>query len=131
MKDKKFYLEKANGKIQLKMSHKYFYQVQGQMFCTQLKRVDFAVYFGKNVPLHVGTNVWWKFLATNLTTNWVFLQKGCCFWIDHPESSKRWKIVSTWWLEQQIKNPGHINSHTSLKNITLGMNICLMVSWYV
>ena len=57
LKDKKFCLEKANGKIQLKMSHKYFYQIQGQMLCTQLKRVNFAVYFGKNVPLHVGTNV--------------------------------------------------------------------------
>ena len=55
--DKKFYLEKANGKIQFKRSYKYFYQIQGQMFCTQLKRVDFIVYFGKNVPLYVETNV--------------------------------------------------------------------------
>ena len=53
LKDKKFYLEKVNGKIQLKRSHKYFYQIQGQMFCSRLKRVDFVVYFGKNVPLHV------------------------------------------------------------------------------
>ena len=48
-------LEKANGKIQLKRSHKYFYQIQGQMFSTQLKRVNFLVYFGKNVPLYDGT----------------------------------------------------------------------------
>ena len=27
LKDKKFHLEKANGKIQLKRSHKYFYQI--------------------------------------------------------------------------------------------------------
>ena len=53
LKVKKFYLEKANGKSQLKRSHKYFYQIQGQLFCTQLKRVDFVVYFGKNVPLYV------------------------------------------------------------------------------
>ena len=53
LKDKKFHLEKANGKSQLKRSHKYFYQIQGQLFCTQLKRVDFIVYFGKNVPLYV------------------------------------------------------------------------------
>ena len=55
LRDKKFYLEKANGKIQLKRSHKYYYQIQGQMFCTQLKRVDFVVYFRKNVPLYVET----------------------------------------------------------------------------
>ena len=53
LKYKKFYLEKANWKIQLKKSHKYFYQIRGQMFCTQLKRLYFAVYFGKNVPLYV------------------------------------------------------------------------------
>ena len=33
------------GKIQLNRSYKYFYQIQGQMFCTQLRRVDFVVYF--------------------------------------------------------------------------------------
>ena len=55
LKYKKFYLEKANGKIQLKRSQKYFYQIQGEMFCTQLRRVDFVVYFGKNVPLYVET----------------------------------------------------------------------------
>ena len=36
LKDKKFYLEKPIGKVKLKRSHKYFYQIQGQMFCTQL-----------------------------------------------------------------------------------------------
>ena len=39
----------------MKKSHKYFYQIQGQMFCTQLKRVDFVIHFGKNVPLYVKT----------------------------------------------------------------------------
>ena len=55
LKDKKLYSEKANLKIQLKRSHKYFYQIQGQRICTKLKRVDFVVYFGKNVPLYVET----------------------------------------------------------------------------
>ena len=55
LEDKKFYLKKASGKIQFKRSHKYFYHIQGQMFCTQLKRVDFVVYFGKNVPLYLET----------------------------------------------------------------------------
>ena len=67
LKDRKFYLEKANGKIQSKRLHKYFHQIQGQMFCTQLKRVDFVVYFGKNVPLYVETvmfdeNFWQQIL---------------------------------------------------------------------
>ena len=69
LKDKKFYLEKANGKIQLKRSHKYFYQIQGQMFCTKLKRVNFVVYFGKNVPLYVETVTFNESLARNFTTN--------------------------------------------------------------
>ena len=55
LKDKKLYLEKANDKIQLKRSHKYFYRIQGQIFRTQLKRVNFVAYFGKNVPLYVET----------------------------------------------------------------------------
>ena len=103
-KDRKFYLERANGKIQLKRSHKYFYQIQGQVFCTQSKRVDFVVYFEKKcTTVCSDCNAWWKFLATNFTTNWVFLQKGCCSWIVHPQISKRWKIVSTWWLEEKFK----------------------------
>ena len=44
-----------NEKIQLKRSHKYFYQIQGQMFCTQLKRFNFVVYFRKNLPLYIET----------------------------------------------------------------------------
>ena len=55
MKDKKIYLEKANEKIQLIRSYKYFYRTQGEMFCTQLKRVDLAVHCGKNVPPYAQT----------------------------------------------------------------------------
>ena len=55
LKDKKAYLEKANGKIQLKRSHKYFYQIQGQTFYTKSRRVNFIVCFRKNVPLYVDT----------------------------------------------------------------------------
>ena len=52
------------------MSRKYFYQIQGQMFCTQLKRGDFVIYFGKNVPLYVETVTFDEnFLATHFTTN--------------------------------------------------------------
>ena len=47
LKDKKFYLEKGNEKIQLKMSHKYFYQIQGQMFTTQLKESRVCCLFRK------------------------------------------------------------------------------------
>ena len=57
------------------MSRKYFYQIQGQMFCTQLKRGDFVVYFGKNVPLYVETVTFDEnFLATHFTTTWVFFR---------------------------------------------------------
>ena len=47
LEDKKFYLEKTNGKIQLKWSHKYLFQIQEQLFCIQLKRSDFVIYFEK------------------------------------------------------------------------------------
>ena len=39
----------------MKRSYKYFYQIEGQMFCTRLKTVDFVIHFGKNVPLYVET----------------------------------------------------------------------------
>ena len=31
-------VEKAYWKVQLKRSHKYFYQIPGQIFCAQLKK---------------------------------------------------------------------------------------------
>ena len=55
LKDKSFYLRKKDGSICLKESHSYYYQIQGQMFCSQLKRVDFVVWFGNDLPLHVQT----------------------------------------------------------------------------
>ena len=82
MKGKIFYLEKANGKIQLKRSLQYFSQTHGQV--SQLKRVSFDVYVDKNVPLYVDTNIWGKFLATYFNMNWVFLQMGCCSRVAKP-----------------------------------------------
>ena len=43
LKDKKFFLVEDGGNFKLKRKHAYFYQVQGQMFCANLKRVDFVV----------------------------------------------------------------------------------------
>ena len=53
LKDKTSYFEKANGKIELKRSQKYFYQIQGQV--SQLKRVSLYICNGKNLPLYVET----------------------------------------------------------------------------
>ena len=55
LQDKSFYLHKKDGIICLKENHSYYYQIQGQMFCSQLKRVDFVVWFGNDLPLHVQT----------------------------------------------------------------------------
>ncbi|XP_053386754.1 uncharacterized protein LOC123555858 [Mercenaria mercenaria] len=44
--DKNFYLQDVNGQIALKRNHNYYIQIQGQMFCTGLKWVDFVVWFG-------------------------------------------------------------------------------------
>ena len=37
LKDKKFFLVEDGGNFKLKRKHAYFYQVQGQMFCANLK----------------------------------------------------------------------------------------------
>ena len=42
--DKKIFLHESNG-IKLKRRHPYYYQVQGQMFCASLKKVDLVVWF--------------------------------------------------------------------------------------
>ena len=52
--DKKFFLKK-NDTIELKRSHPYYYQIQGQMYCSGLKRVDLAVWFGDSEPLCIMT----------------------------------------------------------------------------
>ena len=38
------YLELSSGKLALKSTHDYFYQVQGQMLCTGASCVEFVVY---------------------------------------------------------------------------------------
>ena len=54
--DKSFYLYKDNnGSIKLKKSHSYYYQFQGQMFCADLQMIDFVVWFGDEISLHVET----------------------------------------------------------------------------
>ena len=53
--NKKFFLQKHGNEVNLKKSHKYYYQVQGQMFCANLIRTDFIVWFGDDEPLYVET----------------------------------------------------------------------------
>ena len=52
--DKRFFLSRMKG-VQLKRSHRYFYQIQAQMFCTGLTRVDLVVWFGDKEPLFVSS----------------------------------------------------------------------------
>lgn len=55
-KTKTFYLEKvADGSIKLKRNHDYFWQVQGQLYCSNLSLngIIFTVYFGENMPLFI------------------------------------------------------------------------------
>ncbi|XP_066264451.1 uncharacterized protein [Branchiostoma lanceolatum] len=44
--DSKFFLKQVDSCVTLKKSHKYYDQVQGQMYCCDLVWVDFVVYFG-------------------------------------------------------------------------------------
>ena len=39
--DKNFFLKITEGEVKLKGSHKYYYQVQGQMFCAAIMRTEF------------------------------------------------------------------------------------------
>lgn len=41
VKDSKFCLQHDNGKVQLKMSHEYYYQIQGQLAVCELEYCDF------------------------------------------------------------------------------------------
>ena len=53
---KNFYLEKlADTSIQLERNHDYYWQVQGQLYCSNvsLKGIIFTVYFGDNMPLFI------------------------------------------------------------------------------
>ena len=50
-KDKNFFLENLNGKIQLKKKHNYNYQIQGCMATLNVSWCDFVVY--TNTDLHV------------------------------------------------------------------------------
>jgi len=53
-KSKNFYVEKvADASIQFKRNHDYFWQVQGQLYCSNvsLRGIVFTVFFGDNMPL--------------------------------------------------------------------------------
>ena len=53
--DKRFFLMKKNEVVKLKRNSKYFFQIQGQMFCSGLKRIDLVVWFGDDHPLFIET----------------------------------------------------------------------------
>ena len=52
--DKTFFLKK-NDTIELKRIHPFYYQIQGQMYCSGVKREDLAVWFGDSEPLCIVT----------------------------------------------------------------------------
>eukprot|EP00795_Rhopilema_esculentum_P004939 gene4939-21279_t len=53
IKDRNFFLKQTSEGVKLKRRHKYYFQVQGEMFCANLRRVDFVVWFGDNKPLFI------------------------------------------------------------------------------
>ncbi|XP_035698104.1 pneumococcal serine-rich repeat protein-like [Branchiostoma floridae] len=48
VQNKAFFLKKEDSSAALKRSHKYYHQVQGQIYCYNLDWVDFVVYFGRD-----------------------------------------------------------------------------------
>ena len=53
LSDKKFFLAKDGDNGMLKRRHPYYFQLQGQMLCAKLHRVDFVVWFGDAEPLFI------------------------------------------------------------------------------
>ncbi|KAI8498001.1 hypothetical protein Bbelb_239450 [Branchiostoma belcheri] len=51
--DSSFCLGKVDGKVSLKKGHRYFHQVQGQLYCANLAWVDFVVYLGNDQDLFI------------------------------------------------------------------------------
>ena len=86
--DKNFFLKITEGEVKLKRSHKCYYQVQGQMFCADIMRTDFVVWFGDGEPLFVETifydkNFMSKFVLPQLE---FFLLPSCFARIFHKKS---------------------------------------------
>ena len=52
----------------LKITHCYYYQIQSQIFCTWLTRVDFVVWFGYHLPLYTETVRFDEKLAKSITS---------------------------------------------------------------
>ena len=55
LESKTFFLCQSGGKVCLKKNHRYFYQIQGQMFCSNLNKADFVVWFSDTEPIYVET----------------------------------------------------------------------------
>ena len=55
LESKSFFLCQSGGKVCLKKNHRYFYQIQGQMFCSNLNKADFVVWFSDTEPIYVET----------------------------------------------------------------------------
>ena len=68
--DKNFFLEKLNGKVTLKKSNNYFYQIQGCMATLDVTWCDFVVF--TNIDLHVERiyfdNEFWQKVVPELSS---------------------------------------------------------------
>ena len=102
-KSKNFYLEKlADASIQLKRNHDYYWQVQGQLYCSNvsLKSIIFTVYFGDNMPLFIEnipfhSCTWYE----NFLPKIDFFYRRASFSRDtYKKSAERKTSLPTWWL---------------------------------
>ena len=53
LKDKKFFLENNGSTMRIKRKNQYYCQIQDQLFCVDLKRINFVVWFAGSEPLFV------------------------------------------------------------------------------
>ena len=51
IEDKKFFLVEGGHGIMLQWNHAYYYQLPDQIFCSNLKKLDFLVWFKDGEPL--------------------------------------------------------------------------------
>ena len=91
-------MQNVGANIKLKQQNPYYFQIQGQMFCSGLKTIDFVVWFGNSEPLFVET-IWFD---VDFVTSYMLpcLEFFYCRAVLLESFTKRIKQVFAWWLDK-------------------------------
>ena len=86
--------------VELKKNHAYYYQIQGQMFCSGLRKGDLVVWFGDNQPLFIQSIMYDEHFVQKLHSSSaeLLLSQSCITRILYKACKKRSQIIPSWWL---------------------------------